>query len=476
MTDLYPPDQSFDLSISDGVGAGLLVAPDGTTDANALFCMPGVGIRFTAADSIGGDSVRVEFGVQPCSGGATGPSLKGGKLDPIEACTPFGAVVVRRGSELDHFTVTLLAQTIRYGDMTTITVVAENDQNNEIPLDPDTPLAFSVNHTEYGSFIDVDGSTSTELSDVRYDDARSARIRFVANGVPPIFPTTFGIHVAGLGKSGTGNLTLLPVPVRLELTVDSAQVYPTRTGGNSTATLRIRATRNDQPVEGVILQVVVSAVDRSGGHDHVGVRPVGGLSPSVGETDTEGMFVTTYTSSAFGGIEKIIAFVPSNPSRDSVEITVRVPDLVNLGSIETNLWNLTGNVGPTSYSKCVGTVIRHPENHYAARSIMERLQQAIVRFFAWSGTSSGGGRYLKLGINDMSLVNGGLFDICSDWEPGHKSHRIGISVDIDSSAAELFENPGQFVPLDSIQIRRLTHLMAEQLAWRAKEVTIHYEF
>jgi len=96
VTDLYPPDQSFDLSISDGVGAGLLVAPDGTTDANTLFCTPGVGLRFAAADSIGGDSVRVEFRAAPVICGGTGPSSKGGRLDPIEACIPFGEVVVSR--------------------------------------------------------------------------------------------------------------------------------------------------------------------------------------------------------------------------------------------------------------------------------------------------------------------------------------------------------------------------------------------
>lgn len=58
----------------------------------------------------------------------------------------------------------------------------------------------------------------------------------------------------------------------------------------------------------------------------------------------------------------------------------------------------------------------------------------------------------KLGINDMSLRQGGLFDICGTWNPtdgctitrldgttakitkGRSGHRTGTSVDVDRSA------------------------------------------
>ncbi len=39
-----------------------------------------------------------------------------------------------------------------------------------------------------------------------------------------------------------------------------------------------------------------------------------------------------------------------------------------------------------------------------------------------------------MGINDMSLISGGLFDVNHDWKPPHNLHRIGRSVDIDRCA------------------------------------------
>ncbi|MEK7287395.1 MAG: hypothetical protein AAB091_02375, partial [Elusimicrobiota bacterium] len=39
-----------------------------------------------------------------------------------------------------------------------------------------------------------------------------------------------------------------------------------------------------------------------------------------------------------------------------------------------------------------------------------------------------------LGINDMSLVFGGLFDVNHDWKPPHNLHRVGRSVDVDRCA------------------------------------------
>jgi len=39
-------------------------------------------------------------------------------------------------------------------------------------------------------------------------------------------------------------------------------------------------------------------------------------------------------------------------------------------------------------------------------------------------------RQTPLNINDMSLPNGGLFDILGHWTPRHHTHRVGRDVDI----------------------------------------------
>ena len=72
------------------------------------------------------------------------------------------------------------------------------------------------------------------------------------------------------------------------------------------------------------------------------------------------------------------------------------------------------------------------------------IQLVALDFFAKFGAT--------LGINDMSLRQGGLFDICGTWDPkdgctitrvdgttarikkGHSGHRSGTSVDVDRSA------------------------------------------
>ena len=151
---------------------------------------------------------------------------------------------------------------------------------------------------------------------------------------------------------------------------------------------------------------------------------------------------------------------------------------MNFGTIETNFWRLTGSppvTVTTSYPKCPGAIIRHLENHYASEFLFDSLQAALTDFFAWSGTPEGGGQFLKLGINDMSLPDGGLFDICSDWEPGHSYHRVGASVDIDRNA-ELFDQPGNFVGLSDDQVNQLTVFVDLHGGSRIDEESIHYGF
>lgn len=152
--------------------------------------------------------------------------------------------------------------------------------------------------------------------------------------------------------------------------------------------------------------------------------------------------------------------------------------MVNFADIQTNFWRLTGNTGTTSYGRCPGTQIRHADGHYGTQFLVDSLQVGILDFFAWSLDTSetgGGGAGLVLGINDMNLPNGGLFDICSNWQAGHTFHRIGASVDIDSRV-ELFDNRGTFVNLQPYQIRRLTRIMHQHGGVRFPEATIHYGF
>ena len=161
---------------------------------------------------------------------------------------------------------------------------------------------------------------------------------------------------------------------------------------------------------------------------------------------------------------------------DTLSIAERVEALLDFAEAPVSgYWNLTGNTGHTAYKKCPNTQIEHRRNHYGSALLVEELQLAILDFFDWTATEEGGEEPLKLGVNDMSLEQGGLFDICADWLPGHKYHRSGASVDIDR-VAEKYESPGEFVLLQLYQAKKLTSIMESRRGKQYPEPSIHYGF
>jgi hypothetical protein len=118
----------------------------------------------------------------------------------------------------------------------------------------------------------------------------------------------------------------------------------------------------------------------------------------------------TYHPSEVSGIETIQATGDGFGSAQAM-VTVQVPELINLADIQTNFFRLTGQTGT------------HPDNHWGTPNTVANIQLVALDLFdVFEAT---------LGINDMSLPLGGLFDINGTWKPPHSSHRKGTSVDID---------------------------------------------
>jgi len=107
------------------------------------------------------------------------------------------------------------------------------------------------------------------------------------------------------------------------------------------------------------------------------------------------------------------------------EIKVEVPNLVSLGTGASYV--LTGNSGKT---KCGGVdvPILHSDNHYGDAKLLADLVEIVklLEFIKSFNVFQG----LRIRINDMSLKDGGLFDICSHWVTPHKGHRVGVNADI----------------------------------------------
>jgi len=72
----------------------------------------------------------------------------------------------------------------------------------------------------------------------------------------------------------------------------------------------------------------------------------------------------------------------------------------------------------------------HPDNHFGTATALDRIRQIAL---AYREQNPGLG---KLGINDISLVRGGVYDIDLNWvgdnqNNPHWGHRTGTEVDID---------------------------------------------
>jgi hypothetical protein len=188
------------------------------------------------------------------------------------------------------------------------------------------------------------------------------------------------------------------------------------------------------PVPNYPITMTAFGVDLSGGHDHIPDRPWGLFVTTEhdtvnflwGETDNEGKITCTYLSSGIGGKDSIAAWgYDYDKDTASAIVFLKVKDLEELKPA-TN-YELTGAFGDP------GVRSEHRSNHYGTSVLVGKLKELADSVY--TNTQD------KLRFNDMSLMNGGPFDIWNNWDTPHQTHRNGISVDLDdyvrSKAGEL---------------------------------------
>ncbi|MFZ3071966.1 MAG: hypothetical protein WA162_01840 [Thermodesulfobacteriota bacterium] len=175
------------------------------------------------------------------------------------------------------------------------------------------------------------------------------------------------------------------------------------------------------------MNLSVEAVPLSGGHTHYDNRPAGSLGRNtiVFASSQTGPESTTYTSSEVSGTEKITAVAVGGNSKE-VSIDVKVPKLISLGISGQGCWRLAGDT------------LLHFDNHWGTSSTVGKVSVMACDYRKKTG--------IAIGINDMSLIWGGVFDICGTWnsadkcsnapDGGHSSHRRGKSVDVDHSGVK----------------------------------------
>lgn len=235
-----------------------------------------------------------------------------------------------------------------------------------------------------------------------------------------------------------------------------------------TVTLRDAA---GHPVTGSV-EMTARAVDGSGGHVHdYGDRPSGqffqigsnvGLGQGTADSvsiavDTTGRAQLIYRSSGVSGTEVILARFGSGSgaSTDSVALNIAIPGLVLLGA--------TPNLHP------FGETDTHPSNHWGTSDmnselveLADELRSVADSLAALPPSERPGSFPTRLGVNDMSLSQGGLFDFVDAWTNPHLTHRAGTDADVDVRQGADWDF--YYKPVKRVWVDEMGHWLANERA------------
>ena len=267
-------------------------------------------------------------------------------------------------------------------------------------------------------------------------------------GCPPVCPPLSGATTYHLEVSIAGGAQTIP------LSGPDSQV---------TANINARVTQNGLPVAGVEVAFAVAALTNPG-HQHAcndSIPCRGLLQVDSCVTNDAGECSGSYfPPSAAANIRINAHLVTTQEVTASAEALAEVAGLIELGT--GNEYRLTG----------VNNTTPHKRNHFATKTTIDNIVGAAQDYH--ENPPEGLAR-ATLGINDMSLEDGGLFDISGAWETPHNLHRTGHSVDIDHLAQEDGKSsPTVTVNDDALDFRIKNGFHGTRLE---KSIgRIHYEF
>lgn len=214
----------------------------------------------------------------------------------------------------------------------------------------------------------------------------------------------------------TTDLTMRPSILRLpncrRITADQLQTLD--------LTVFCFSTPGGEPIPNCDIRITHRVIPFSGGHDHDDAnRPKGTFTPDSGNTGPSGLLAVKYTAPEVSGIiEWTLTGVPQGGGRGATLIST-------IGVRIDGLEALPPAPPPEENYDLIGETSRHADNHYGTPGFNAALVDLANRYAKEFPAQ-------KLSYNDMSLVEGGLFDIGpeSNWNPPHCGHRFGTHVDL----------------------------------------------
>uniref|UniRef100_A0A7C3KBG3 Uncharacterized protein n=1 Tax=Oscillatoriales cyanobacterium SpSt-418 TaxID=2282169 RepID=A0A7C3KBG3_9CYAN len=207
-------------------------------------------------------------------------------------------------------------------------------------------------------------------------------------------------------------------------------------------------------VAGQIVTLSAEAVQNSGGHfSHSSTRPTGTFTATQGTTNANGVFETSYTAPIFGGTMMIRGTMRSVSKQQFLNIYI------------TGMQEL----GSGSNYVLTGATTTHPANHFGTALAVANLPQIANDYKAVYPTSA------DVEFNDMSLINGGKFEIPGSWSEtaSHQEHKLGKNCDIPYGKPNLIQTTEQQSEMENI-LRRynsrnfLKHVAPDPLHYHAR--------
>ncbi len=489
----FDEDQLFDVSIIKGAELGTLFSD---YEADEFYLIPQENLFFIADTNVTIDEILIKASTEILDaqwGGNNANYQKRSNRKGKDIIQPIGGATggetlygIGKISSFDHFEISIIPDTLSFQDtlslislkdtvafteIANLIIQAKDADSNNIDIENSSLLKFQVlTNKSYGTFIKVNGDTlkidPVELVDISYEDANAGKIKFAAVKDNPNSEITCNIRVeliADTTKNGEKEVIVLEKTLKIVMNGDR-EVKPTYFNSRGTRIGRavdsrevfdVIMTRGNKPVEGHEFELYTNYVNGSGGHNHTNIRPdteenygyflrVGNdthVRPLVDTTNAQGRVDNlTYVASIFGDTMRVfIKSLKNKLMRDSLSIVERVPTLEVLG-VHANYILYGGSEnhnGPPNFTV--------DNNHYGTPTLNGALENIASDYItAYQG--------VRIRINDMSLPNGGKFDINGSWGGSHSSHRCGKNADI---SARGINESGTLVELNLIKMRAI---------------------
>jgi hypothetical protein len=199
--------------------------------------------------------------------------------------------------------------------------------------------------------------------------------------------------------------------------------HPTRPPDTSRTIVTVSVTdAAGRPIPNVDVSLTLEAREGSAGHEHLGNKPAGLYQTLAHEAIADGRVNT-----GAPGVAKLyfVASELSGPVRLEGTSTNAQPDTT---TVQVGIAGLVP-LAPGPHYLFTGAVNgRHTDNHYGTPAALTAFREFADSLNAWTGE--------PLGINDISLEQGGLFDVGgTQWDLPHGYHRRGTHADIRTKYA-----------------------------------------